>query len=211
MYEMNTGISICIKIANKEKQRELLTDVKNDAEWLIRMVENLLSVTRIDSGNVKLIKTPTVLDELIDSVVTKFSKRYPHQAITIDIPEDVVIIPMDPMLIQQVLINMLENSVHHAHGMTTLTLKVTVKNSCATFTVADDGCGIDPTRLPHIFNGAGMSDKNASDNQKRNAGIGLSVCSSIINAHGGEIHAENNQLGGAIFSFTLNTEEIIDE
>ena len=71
----------------KEKQLKLLGEIHEDSQWLIRMVENLLSVTRIDSGAVKLIKTPTALEELIDSVVLKFKKRYPEQQVYINIPE----------------------------------------------------------------------------------------------------------------------------
>ena len=87
----------------------MLQDIQQDAQWLFRMVENLLSITKLDSGKVKIIKTPTVLDELIDSVILKFHKRYPDQEVEIDIPDEFVVIPMDAILIQQVLINILEN------------------------------------------------------------------------------------------------------
>ena len=80
------------------------------------MVENLLSVTRIDSEGVNLIKTPTVLDELIDSALIRFHKRYPDQQVVLELPDDFVSIPMDAMLIQQVLNNLLENAVQHAKG-----------------------------------------------------------------------------------------------
>lgn len=92
----------------------MLQDIQQDAQWLFRMVENLLSITKLDSGKVKIIKTPTVLDELIDSVILKFHKRYPDQEVEIDIPDEFVVIPMDAILIQQVLINILENAVQHA-------------------------------------------------------------------------------------------------
>lgn len=70
----------------------------------MRMVENLLSITRIDEGKIKIIKTPTVLDELIDSVMVKFHKRYPQQEVYLDLPEDIIIIPMDAILIEQVIL-----------------------------------------------------------------------------------------------------------
>lgn len=92
----------------EEQQTKILQGIKEDSEWLVRMVENLLSITRIDSGNVKIIKTPIVLEELIDSVIVKFRKRYPDFDITLDLPEDIVVIPMDAMLIEQVIVNILE-------------------------------------------------------------------------------------------------------
>ena len=95
----------------KEQQLKLLGEIQEDSEWLIRMVENLLSVTRIDGAKVEVVKTPTVLDELIDSVLMKFSKKYPNQKVITQIPEEFVDIPMDSLLIEQVLLNLLENAV----------------------------------------------------------------------------------------------------
>jgi hypothetical protein len=109
---------------------------------LMGMVENLLSVTRIDNGNVKLIKTPVVLEELIDSVLVRFRKRYPKQSVKVELPEEFVMIPMDAVLVEQVIVNILENAVQHAIGMTELTLKVLLKDTKAVFEIHDNGCGI---------------------------------------------------------------------
>lgn len=186
-----------------ENKRKMLYGIKDDAQWLIDMVENLLSITRIDSGNVKIIKNPTVLEELIDSVILKFKKRYYDKTVEIDIPDEVVIIPMDALLIQQVIINILENAVHHAAGMTKIFIRVYLSGGNAVFEISDDGCGIDSDRLDKIFSG-GFSDRGQpTDTKRRNAGIGLSVCDTIIKAHDGRISAENRAEGGAIFRFTL--------
>lgn len=107
----------------QEQKDKVLLGIKEDAEWLVRMVENLLSITRIDSGSVKIIKTPTVLEELVDSVILKFRKRYASQEVVLDIPEEMVIIPMDAILIEQVLVNLLENAVQHADNMRELSLR----------------------------------------------------------------------------------------
>ena len=184
----------------------MLRSIREDAQWLTGMVENLLSITRIDSGRVKLIKTPTALDELVDAVLVKFKKRYPGQAVELHLPEELVMIPMDPMLVEQVLTNLLENAVLHAAGMTTLILQVTVRGGKAVFSVLDDGCGIPREGLETIF--SGYQTGESYDGQKRNAGIGLSVCATIIKAHGGTIRAENRKEGGAAFHFTLDTEEM---
>ena len=192
---------------NDTQKRQMAVSIKEDTEWLIRIVENLLSVTRIDSGRVKLIKTPTVLEELIDAVILKFKKRYPTQNVELDLPEELVMIPMDAILIEQVLINILENAVHHAEGFTRLALSVSATDKQAFFEISDDGCGIDKEKLDTVFTGYNLRSDQASDNRKRNAGIGLSVCATIVKAHGGSIVAENEAGGGATFKFTLPIED----
>ena len=194
-----------------EQKLKILVGIKEDAQCLIRMVENLLSVTKIEEGKVKLIKTPTVLDELIDSVIVKFKKYYPTQEIDLDIPEEIVLIAMDAILIEQVLINLLENAVQHATGMTKLSLKVYVIDNKAIFEIKDNGCGIAKERLETIFQGNYEKSESLYDSQKRNAGIGLSVCATIIKAHDGSIYVENNKDGGAKFRFSLDIEKMNNE
>ncbi len=191
----------------KEQQLTLLSEVLDDSLWLTRMVENLLSVTRID-GSVSLTKTPTVLEELIDTVILQFRKHYPNQVLNVDIPEDFVSIPMDAMLIQQVLVNFLENAVQHAEGMTALTLQVTVSDGKALFRVTDNGCGITLRRMDNLFTGYLEHSDSSATGHRKGMGIGLSVCSSIIKAHNSEIHAENLKSGGATFYFSLETDDI---
>ena len=158
----------------KEQQLKLLGEIQEDSEWLIRMVENLLSVTRIDGAKVEVVKTPTVLD-----------------------------IPMDSLLIEQVLLNLLENAVFHAKGMTELTLSVSLVGDKAVFEVADNGCGIPDDALQKIFTGSYEKSAAPVDGTRSNMGIGLSVCAAIVKAHGGDITAENRSGGGAVFRFAL--------
>lgn len=191
----------------KARQLELLQDMRQDSEWLIRMVENLLSVTRIDEKKMLVTKTPTVLEELIDSVLVKFYKHYPQQTVEVSIPDEFVSIPMDAILIDQVLINLLENAVHHAKGMTELHLEVKLEGNRAVFCVRDNGCGIPKNRLNSLFTGYLNQDEAVSDGKRTGMGIGLFVCAAIIRAHGGEIHAANLPEGGAAVSFTLDREE----
>lgn len=193
--------------SNKQKLA-MLKGMKEDSQWLTRMVENLLSVTRLDGGNVKILKTPVVLEELVDSVLLKFRKRYPEQTVEIDIPDEFITIPMDALLIEQVLINILDNAAEHAEGMTELRLKVFTIDKKAVFEISDNGCGIEPERLSTIFSGYGGG---APTDTKINSGIGLSVCATIIKAHGGDICAENLKNGSALFRFTLDAEDIEDE
>jgi two-component system sensor histidine kinase KdpD len=188
-------------------RQKLLRGIRDDAQWLVGMVENLLSVTRLDNGELRLNKTETVLEELIDTVLVKFRKRCPEQHVTVTIPEDFLSIPMDAVLIGQVLTNLLENAVIHARGMTVLELLVTLEDRRVRFTVRDNGCGIAPDRLEDLFTGYLGSSDRQGDAQRRNMGIGLSVCATIVKAHGGRITAKNRPTGGAEFTFTLDLEE----
>ena len=190
---------------SKEKQLKLLAEIRSDAKWLNRMVENLLSVTRVDAQTVRLSKHSTSLEELIDTLLVKFRKHYPQQKVTVQLPGQFISIPMDAVLIVQVLMNLLENAVLHAEGMRNLWLTVETEGDYALFTVADDGCGIPSERLPALF--TGLLDSNSSaDAARNNMGIGLSVCSTIVKAHGGEIWAGNRPSGGAFFRFKLEME-----
>lgn len=194
---------------DKEKQLRLLGEINEDSQWLIRMVENLLSVTRIDNSVTKLAKDTVVLDELIDSVIVKFTKHYPKQKIIVSIPDEFMSIPMDPLLIQQVLMNIMENAVVHAKELTEIKLTVKKDGNAAIFEVEDDGCGIPDDKLNVLFTGYLDRDTDVpTDGSRNNMGIGLSVCSTIIKAHGGKIYAKNRPEGGALFGFILELEEI---
>ena len=193
---------------SREKQLQLLSEIRSDAQWLNRMVENLLSVTRVDADRVRLSKNSTSLEELIDTLLVKFRKHYPQQKVTVQLPEGFVSIPMDAVLIEQVLMNLLENAVFHARGMKNLWLTVELTGRKAVFTVADDGCGIPEERLPDLFTGL-LGSEAPVDSTRNNMGIGLSVCNTIIKAHGGEFQAGNRRSGGAFFRFALELEENI--
>ena len=208
-----TGIygACCAMIDNydelpREKHLKLLRDVRGDAQWLNRMVENLLSVTRVDADQVRLSKHSTVLEELIDALLVKFHKHYPTQKVSVEIPDEFVCIPMDPMLIEQVLMNLLENAVFHAKGMEHLWLKVTLEGNMAVFRVEDDGCGIPADRISRLFTGL-LNSESPQDAGRSNMGIGLSVCRAIITAHGSDITARNRPEGGAVFCFSLELED----
>ena len=190
----------------RQKQLKMLGDIRTDAQWLTRMVENLLSVTRIDADKVRLSKQSTVLEELVDALLVKFHKHYPHQWVNVEIPEEFVSIPMDAMLIEQVLMNLLENAVFHAHGMTELWLRVQIKGQKAVFQIEDNGCGIPEERIGQLFTGL-LESEAPADSSRSSMGIGLSVCRTIIKAHGSDIRAKNRPEGGAAFSFALDMEE----
>lgn len=199
---------------DKNQKLKLLGEACADAQWLNQMVENLLSITRIGGEGPAVQKTPTVLEELVDTVVLKFRKHCPGQAVEMQIPEDFIVIPMDSMLMEQVLTNLLENAVYHAKGMTRLILRVTAEGEKAVFAVEDDGCGIPKDKLRNLFTGTAAS--SSADSSRHGMGIGLSLCAAIVKAHGGEIWAESKPGQGTKICFWLltdinQTEEVQDE
>ena len=105
-----------------------------------------------------------------------------------------------------IIINILENAVEHAEGMTSLKFKIFTISDKAIFEIKDNGCGIPAEKLKEIFSGVYTKNNENLDCKKNHTGIGLSVCASIIKAHGGDIKAENIKTGGCVFRFTLNME-----
>lgn len=186
-----------------EEQRLLLGDAKADAEWLVRMVENLLSITRMsDKEQVCITRSPELVEEIIGECCANFKKRNPDIALDIRIPQEPVVVSVDALLIEQVLMNILDNSVHHGEKVTTIGINVEVVGKTAVVSVSDDGVGIDSEILPDLFKGQLLpSDRN------KFRGIGLAVCNAIIDTHGGSISADNLPKGGAVFKFTLPLED----
>ena len=184
----------------QEQRQQLLRSTNEDAQWLIRIVENLLSITRISSEEAKVKKEPEPAEEVIESAVAKTHKHYPEVDIRVHLPAELMMVPMDPLLMEQVLVNLMENAV--IHGETHhIDVTLSSEGNCAVFTVADDGRGIPQHLLPRLFDGSARSDR--SSDGKRSMGIGLSVCRTIVLAHGGTIRGENKKDGGACFTVTL--------
>ena len=188
-----------------EQQRELLEGAKEDAEWLCRMVENLLSVTRISDDQIGSLHThEEALEEVIGASVLSFRKRNPGILVQVSVPDSVLMVPIDPVLIQQVLQNLLDNTVIHGKITTCIRVQARTENNVAVVSVEDNGIGIDRAHMDKLFDGSlPFSGTQQHSDQTRSLGIGLSVCRAIIQAHGGQISAHNLQDGGACFVFTL--------
>ena len=185
----------------KEQQKEMLENVREEGQWLIRVVENLLSITRM-GGETELVKGDEVAEEVLASAARAFRKRFPGIAITVRAPEELLMVPMDPILIIQVLNNLLENAVIHGETTTAVRLSVTREGDDARFSVADNGQGIPADVLPRLFDGTLKHSETSAVDGKRNMGLGLSVCRAIVKAHGGHLNARNLRQG-AEFCFTL--------
>lgn len=186
-----------------QKKLELVENIREDAQWLVRIVENLLSITRMNAENARLETQEELVEDVVGGAIGKFLKRFPHIQIKAETPEEFLLVPMDAILIEQVILNIMENAV--IHGRTTSEIKIIVKadGQYARFSIEDNGEGIDEKILPVIFEGViGQQEHNSGD-QKRNMGIGLSVCYSIVKAHKGIMTAENKPDSGAVMTFLL--------
>ena len=195
----------------ERQRRELVEGIRSDAKWLIDMVENLLSVTRIEGGALNLSVKSTPVEELTDVVVRKFKDSHPDTQLEVVLPEEFVSVSIDPLLIGQVLLNLLDNATQHARGMTLLRYEVRSEEGHICFRVTDDGCGMEEAELKKLFSGMPKRDDRPADGKKRNMGIGLYVCAAIIKAHGGSIRAENRVPHGLSVSFRLPAEVASDE
>lgn len=189
-----------------QTRQSLLENMRDEATWLVGVVENLLSVTRI-SGASTIKKELEAGEEILGAAAMKFRRHYPDTEVQISAPDSLLMIPMDAILIEQVLINLMENAVQHGKTTTLVSLRLYADSGAAVFEVADNGQGIALTLLPHLFDGYLTRDQEVIADQRRSMGIGLSVCSSIVQAHGGKMHAYNLKTGGAMLQFTLPLEE----
>ena len=184
----------------------MLRDIKNDADSLIIMVENLLSITRIQDGNIPLKKHDEMLEEVAGDAILTTRRRFPECHVELDMSEDILFFPMEPMLVKQVMVNLLENAIRHSGDTQHITLHLFRQDDWAVVEVRDRGKGLSPEICQAVQAGKQL-EKNLSGDKSRGMGIGLSVCQSIIKAHGGFFAAGNNPEGGAVFRFGLPMEE----
>ena len=184
----------------------MLRDIKNDADSLIIMVENLLSITRIQDGNIPLKKHDEMLEEVAGDAILTTRRRFPECHVELDMSEDILFFPMEPMLVKQVMVNLLENAIRHSGDTQHITLHLFRQDDWAVVEVRDRGKGLSPEICQAVQAGKQL-EKNLSGDKSRGMGIGLSVCQSIIKAHGGFFVAGNNPEGGAVFRFGLPMEE----
>lgn len=188
-----------------EEKLELVRHIQEDSNWLLNMVENLLSVTRINNQNASVATSLEPIEEVLSEAVSRFRKRYPDTPVKVAVPDEFLMVPMDAMLIEQVIINLLENAAVHSHSSRPVSCFVENSDNYVIFHIRDYGTGVDPDKLETIFDGASSGD--CQSDSRRGMGIGLSICKTIITAHKGKIEALNHA-DGAEFCFTLPKEEI---
>lgn len=205
-----TGIlgSVSTVIENYEAlpedvKKEFLQGIYEDAEWLSSLVENILSMTRFDEGKVILKREMEAVEEIVAGAVSRIKKRSKQHQMTISIPGELIMICADGTLIEQVIVNLLDNAIKHTPKDTKINLTVNRSPDSVVFEVKDNGPGISENDLPFIFNRF-FTRHTLS---RRGIGLGLAICKSIIQAHGGKIIATNSPSGGSIFRFSLPVQE----
>lgn len=181
---------------------ELAGDIHEQATWLNGLVENLLSLTRIESGSPSIAFQSETVDDLIGSVLGRMRRRLAPFRINTSMPKSVVVVPMDARLIEQVLMNLFDNACRHSPPGSDIGLTVSVNSEEVTFAVADSGPGFSKQDLDHLFEKFYTGAEHEAD-VGRGVGLGLTICQAIIHTHGGAIDARNADGRGAEVRFTL--------
>ena len=190
-----------------EVLRDLIDDISQEAERLNRLISNLLQITQLQEGKIKLHKTPHSVDEVISKALQRIDKKIYGKPYKIQLPSNLPLVSFDEVLIEQVLVNLLENAIIYTPLETGIEISASVSENDVMISVADRGAGLISTDISKVFI---EFYRGETPKEESGAGLGLSVCQSIINAHGGRIWAENRWNGGAIFYFVLplhDTEE----
>lgn len=185
-------------------RKQFLADIHGEVEWLSALVENVLSLTRLESQRVKLEKQPEAAEEIVAEALARVKRRIGARPVTVEVPDELLMVPMDATLIGQVLVNLLDNAIKHTPEGTAMHVAVRREGASAVFEVSDSGPGLPPEAAARLFDRFYTKQTGAED--RKGAGLGLSICKSIVEAHGGTIAAQNGPMGGALFRFTLPLE-----
>lgn len=196
---------------DEESRIQVFTDIFDDSQWLISLVENLLSVTRIEEGRMNFNMSVQLMDEVIDEAIKHINRKGAEHNITVDCKDELLLARMDVKLIIQVIINLVDNAIKYTPAGSDIEIIAEKKNCYVSVSVADNGDGIPEHMKPRVFEMFYTGDNRIADS-RRSLGLGLALCKSIIGAHGGELTLTDNQPQGCIFTFTLPLGEVkIDE
>lgn len=190
-----------------EKKIELYRNIYDDSIWLINLVENILSVTRIENGTMKINLQTELLDDIVNEAL-KHTLRHSHNhEIIFKNPGDIIMVRADSRLLVQVFVNIIDNAVKYTPEGSEIIISAALREHKAVVSIADNGPGIPDEAKNKIFEMFYTATSTVSDS-RRGMGIGLSLCKSIITAHGGTIAVRDNKPHGTVFTFTLPAEEI---
>ncbi|MBQ5326405.1 MAG: sensor histidine kinase KdpD [Oscillospiraceae bacterium] len=191
---------------DKNQIKQAFEDIYNDSQWLITIVENILSVSRMEQNGMNLNLTDELVEDVVMEALEHFKKNNSH-IITTDLGDDMLMARMDARLIVQVIVNLLDNGIKYTPAGSHIHISSWEKDSTIYVKVADNGPGVDEEYRLHAFEMFHTGHKKIADS-RRSMGLGLSLCRSIINAHGGEITLTDNTPSGCIFIFTLPSSEV---
>ena len=190
-----------------ETRRQIYTDIREDSEWLISLVENLLSVSRMGDGKGDIRMSAELVSDVIDEAVRRTEKNANAHKLTVKESDGILLAKMDARLIVQVLINLIDNAIKYTPSGSKIEISAVEKDNEIAITVADNGHGIADEIKPRVFDMFFTGAEKIADS-RRSLGLGLALCKSIVNAHGGEITVSDNKPHGAVFTFTLPKEEV---
>jgi two-component system sensor histidine kinase KdpD len=181
-------------------RRELLETIRDEARRLSRIIANLLDLTRLDTGAMRPRKELCPLEEIVGSALERMRVQLASRPVKLDLPAEMLLVPVDPVLIEQVLTNLIENAVRYSPATSAIEIAAQVTGGSVAVSVGDRGPGIPPGEEEHLFDRFyRLKDGDRADA----SGLGLTICRAIVRAHGGDIHAENRIGGGSVFRFTL--------
>jgi two-component system sensor histidine kinase KdpD len=187
-----------------DEQRALVENARTEAERLNRLVGNLLDMTRLEAGGLRVVREPTDLQDLIGAALEQLGKRLHQRQISVTIPDGLPLVALDFVLLVQVLVNLVDNALKYSPADAPIAVTGALSSGWLTLTVADRGRGIPESELPHIFD---KFYRIHHPHQTSGAGLGLSICKGIVEAHGGQISAANRAGGGAVFTVRLPVRE----
>lgn len=194
-------------LLNEDKKMLLYTDIYDDSMWLINLVENLLSVTRIEDDAININMQPELLDEVITEALQHINRKSVEYHITTNLSDDLLMAKMDSRLIVQVIINIVDNAIKYTDPGSNIDITTKKIDDKILVEISDNGTGISDEDKKKLFDMFFTANKNKGDS-RRGLGLGLSLCKSIIHVHGGEISVKDNIPHGTVFSFTLQATEV---
>ena len=192
---------------DEETRMQIFTDVYDDSMWLINLVENLLAVTRIEEGRVNMHQTEELMDEVITEALRHINRRSREYTIRVTSSEEWVLAFIDARLIVQVIINLVNNAIKYTPAGSVIEIHTEKKGKQVQVSVADNGPGIPDEQKKKVFD-MFYSGANQIADSRRSLGLGLSLCKSIVNAHGGTISVSDHHPHGTVFTFTLPAGEV---
>lgn len=192
---------------DRETRKRLYSDIYDDSMWLISLVENLLSVTRIEGGRMNLRMTAELMDEVIEEALHHVNRREKKHDITVEYEDELLLAKMDAKLVVQVVVNIVDNAVKYTPEGSHIEICGRKRDGYIEVSVSDDGPGISEQDKPHVFD-MFYSGANRVADSRRSLGLGLALCRSIITAHGGAIWVKDRAPHGTEVIFTLPAEEV---
>mgnify|MGYP000211374020 FL=1 len=194
-------------VLDEQTRKQIFTDIYDDAQWLTGLVENLLSITKIVDGSVKLHLSDQVVDDIISEALRHIDRRAAEHHIAVDCGDVLLLARMDAGLIMQVLINLVNNAVKYTPVGSNIRITAIPRENMAEICVSDNGPGIPNELKEHVFE-MFFTGGNPIGDSRRSLGLGLTLCQTIVHAHHGEMTLKDNSPHGCIFSFTIPLSEV---